>query len=898
MKKIGKVLVLLFLATIFLTSCSCGEEKLYTITWKNYDGTVLEVDEGVKEGTVPTYDGAVPIKEGDENNAYTFSGWSPAVKKVTEDATYIAQFTARESKYTVTWKNHDGTVLEVDEDVPYDTMPEYNGATPTKEGHTFIGWEPALSKVKVNIEYIAKFKVSGGSGEPTSAEDFVFADVGEGYALVHYFGNASDVVIPGEYKGKPIISIQKWAFFANDTMKSLVIPDSVVDIKEDAFAQCKILERITFGSGLKTIGMMAFDSCLALEAVNLPEGFVHLDIMVFSNCPALTSVSLPNSIESFGEYMFDSYEEPSTVTYNEYANGRYLGNSDNPYLVLVDMIDKEATSFTIHNNCKLISDGALSKSNIETINFGSGVKIIGGNAFKNCKGLTELIIPEGIIKIGISAFSQSSVTKVTIAESVKYIGLYAFESCSQLTTVSLPNGLEFIGPYAFDYNDNLITTDYDGCNYLGNSDNPHLLLLEARDKSKNNIEIHKDTKMIADVAFYGCRYLTTITIPKNVKFLGKNLFYDSNNLTEVIVEEGNTVYEAPNNTVIIEKATKTVVLGLNNAVIPEGVTKIGDDAFNNCSQLETIIIPEGVTSIGDSAFSYCMKLESVTIPNSVTHIGRSAFSDCYKLASLTIPNKLKYIGHWAFHRCHSLTTLVVPDSVSYIDEYAFGNCEGLENLTLGSSLVVIGETAFSGCEVLQSITIPDSVKTIESSAFSGCSAVTSIKIGKGVISINPYAFLGCKGVATATVDSENKVYDSRENCNAIIETEPNILVFGTKATIIPDSVTEIGRYAFYECVNLENLELSDNITAIGEYAFYRCSGLNAIVIPESVVNVGRYAFRRCTNLKIFVETTELPETWDSNWNEGTPVYWYSEAPNYNGSHWHYVDGVPVIWVQQ
>ena len=162
-----------------------------------------------------------------------------------------------------------------------------------------------------------------------------------------------------------------------------------------------------------------------------------------------------------------------------------------------------------------------------------------------------------------------------MAESVKYIGLYAFEDCSQLTTVSLPNGLEFIGPYAFDYNESLITTDYDGCNYLGNSDNPHLLLLEARDKSKSNIEIHEDTKMIADVAFYGCRYLTTITIPKNVKFLGKNIFYDSNNLTEVIVEEGNTVYEAPNNTVIIEKATKTVVLGLNNAVIPEGVTKIG-----------------------------------------------------------------------------------------------------------------------------------------------------------------------------------------------------------------------------------------------------------------------------------------------------------------------------------
>ncbi len=120
------------------------DKDTYTVTWKNYDGTILEVDNDVESGTMPSYDGEEPIKESDDRYDYTFAGWTPELRPVTEDITYTAVFTSEEITYTVTWKNYDGTILEIDNDVPYGATPTYDGATPIKESdnrydYTFAG---------------------------------------------------------------------------------------------------------------------------------------------------------------------------------------------------------------------------------------------------------------------------------------------------------------------------------------------------------------------------------------------------------------------------------------------------------------------------------------------------------------------------------------------------------------------------------------------------------------------------------------------------------------------------------------------------------------------------------------------------------------------------------------
>ena len=239
------------------------------------------------------------------------------------------------------------------------------------------------------------------------------------------------------------------------------------------------------------------------------------------------------------------------------------------------------------------------------------------------------------------------------------------------------------------------------------------------------------------------------------------------------------------------------------------------------------------------------------------HLVASGYDAVNFRGAAVIISTLKYQGrtmdvtsikYEAFRNCTVMTLCVIGNKVTSIGESAFSGCSSLTSVTIGSGVTSIGDWAFYECSGLTSVTIGSGVTSIGYQAFSGCSSLTSVTIPSGVTSIEMWAFSHCSGLTSITVEKGNSKYDSRDNCNAIIETAYNTLIAGCKSTTIPSSVTSIGEGAFRGCSGLTSLIIPNSVTSIGESAFASCSGLTSLIIPNSVTSIGRCAFSYCSGL--------------------------------------------------
>ena len=591
-----------------------------------------------------------------------------------------------------------------------------------------------------------------------------------------------------------------------------------------------------------------------------------------SSCSQLKNLELPNTINEVCKEALNL----SNLELNEYEGCKYIGNKENPYLVLIDATNK---MYILDNTKVVYLTNLIFKFTSQPIisNNNRWFKLIDGNLFN--RDVTKLIkynksnlhktytIPNTVKSIGEFAFYDcSKIQSVIIPYSVKSIGAYAFYYCNNLKNITIPYSVKSIGEYAF-YN----------CENL------------------ESLEIRSGVENIGAFAFSNCINLTTLIIPGSLTSIGEHAFYQCDSLDSLFFNGSikdwcnisfSSLYSNPmacgpnfniNNAQgryfqiqSIEIYNDVTSIGsyqfccfnnLHRVIISGDVKSIKDYAFYDCDNLEDVDILNSVKSIGDYAFSNCDKLMFMSIPKNVTHIGKHAFFGSENLdtvhyggtienwcnISFSSPhsNPMCYATHFDIkdinNKSFEPTEIVIPNTFIMIGSYQFYGFENIVNIEIPNSITSIGTEAFAHCEGITNIEIPNSVTIIDDGAFSGCKNLTSIVLPVGLTNISHLMFSNCESLTSI---------------------------------VLPDTITSIGSSAFSGCINLTTIVLPDGITSIGNSTFSNCGILTNIIIPESVTNIGSYAFFGCESLTICCKMEYKPDGWSEDWNStNVPVVW-------------------------
>ena len=692
--------------------------------------------------------------------------------------------------------------------------------------------------------------------------------------------------------------------FAGTGLTSLELPAAVVTLSTDVFYGCDQLTSVTVRNTnppyMMNRGVFS-DATYAAALLYVPEiGVNHYQGSSwwcdFTHLVPRQELNNHYDFELDGIYYLITGPSTVDVTYKDKNYNTYSGAVNVPATVTRDGI---AYSVTGVGNYAFY--GSLGLTGVA---LPSSVTVIGGHAFEGCNGLTGIDIPESVVTIGDNAFyGCTGLTQLTIPVNVKTLGTNALanipvQSLTWNARECWTNG----DMTAHDINQVTIGNEVTVLPYDFVSGS-----------SISSVVLPVSLKTICGDAFYNCANLTSLTVPVNVTDIGTNAFRNTG-ITSLtwnarkcwsnghqryyywegsywIISEltiGDEVEVLPDN--FVSNATIT------SLDIPASVKQIGAYAFRECKGLTSIVIPDNIIIIADYAFSACSSATSLTIGKNVAQIAESAFAGlassldfiwnarhcentglghssnnvkhltigdeveylpkyfCYNtsIESLEIPASVRTIDDGAFSYSYSLTGVTIPDGVTTIGNYAFQGCTNLETATIGNSVAAMGYDVFSNCNALRSLTLKEGVSDIGNYCFQGCYALLDLYIPASVTSIGQNAFKNCTGLESIAVATANTYYDSRDNCNAVLQTSNDSIIVTCKNTVLPNTLTAIPDYAFCNNTELTHMDIPASVKSIGKYAFYGCTNLQDITIPAAVTTIGECAFTSCPSMESMV----------------------------------------------
>lgn len=356
---------------------------------------------------------------------------------------------------------------------------------------------------------------------------------------------------------------------ASQAIKNLTVhPDARV-ICNDAFHECPKLVSVDLGN-VRYVGTNAFSNCILLESANLGTALTYLDEYAFYSCEALKTVSVPDTITKIDTHALLGCR---SLSYNTDGKGFYLGNANNPYVVLMK-IDDKLTEYTIQSSARIILD--VKKSSLfiptllERVIIPDSVVYIGYGAFQWCTALKEAVIPDSVSETDNCVFkSCESLTSVIFGNGLKSVSYGMFSGCSALADIYIPEGISYINPYAFD-----------GCVSLSeinvSKDNPAYRTIDGNLYSKDSTCLH---------IYAPGKTESTFTVPEKVTTIGDFAFNGCKKLTEIVVGEN--------------------------------VSAIGFESFRNCSSLSRVVLPSTLTKLSAYAFDGCENLTEIVFLGTV-----------------------------------------------------------------------------------------------------------------------------------------------------------------------------------------------------------------------------------------------------------------------------------------